>query len=426
MSSTFRAVRGNRNSQLFFSGLLLSTIGTWVQFTAIAIVVDRLTGKATAIGILTALQFAPMLFFGAWGGAVSDRLDRRKMAIVTQALLAAQAVTIAMLDFAGALTVGAIYVLTLVLGLINALDNPARRGFVTELVAEHQIASAVSLNTAVMTGARIFGPALAALLIDQAGLATKWLFTANALSFVAIIGSLLLLDPSRLFPPPRVARGGTPVRDGLRYVRRTPILWATFIVFTVVSTFGFNYNVVLPRVANEVWGDEAWFGWTLTAISVGSLLGSLATASRERVSLRWMAGMGAILGVAQLGLAWAPSGTLAIVVGPVMGLGAAGFVAAMNSITQQECPPDMRGRILALTAVAFLGSYPIGGPLTGLVADTVGLAWSLAYGAVISLIAVGALVWWALGRHPADSRFEVLRTLLGSSTAVAPSTSERP
>lgn len=426
MASTFRAVRGNRNSQLFFAGLLLSTIGTWVQFTAIAIVVDRLTGKATAIGILTALQFAPMLFFGAWGGAVSDRLDRRKMAIVTQTLLAAQAATIAVLDFAGALSVGAIYVLTLALGLINALDNPARRGFVTELVPEHQIASAVSLNTAVMTGARIFGPALAAILIDQVGLATQWLFTANAVSFAAIIGSLVLLDASKLHAPPRVARGGTPVRDGLRYVRRTPILWATFIVFTVVSTFGFNYNVVLPRLANEVWNDEAWFGWTLTAISVGSLLGSLATASRERVSLRWMAGMGAILGVAQLGLAWAPSGLVAIAVGPVMGLGAAGFVAAMNSITQQECPPDMRGRILALTAVAFLGSYPIGGPLTGLVADTVGLPWSLAYGAVISLAAVGGLVWWALGRHPDGSRFEVLRTLLGASTAVAPSTTERP
>ena len=370
MSSTFRAVRGNRNAQLFFTGLAVSNIGTWVQFTAIAIVVDRLTGKATAIGVLTALQFAPMLFFGAWGGAVSDRVDRRKMAIVTQTLLAVQAAAIAVLDIAGVLTIGAIYVLTLALGLINALDNPARRGFVTELVPEHQIASAVSLNTAVMTGSRIFGPALAAILIDQVGLDTQWLFTANAVSFAAIIASLAMLDTTALHPPPRVGRGGTPVRDGLRYVRRTPILWATFIVFTIVSTFGFNYNVVMPRMANEIWGNEAWFGWVLTSISVGSLLGSLATAARERVSLRWMAAMGAVLGIAQIGLAWAPSGVVAILVAPIMGLGGAGFVAAMNSITQQECPPDMRGRILALTAVAFLGSYPIGGPLTGVVADT--------------------------------------------------------
>jgi MFS family permease len=426
MSATFRAVRGNRNAQLFFSGLLVSNIGTWVQFTTIAIVVDRLTGKATAIGILTALQFAPMLFLGAWAGAVSDRIDRRRMAILTQTLLAGQAATIALLDATGHLSIGAIYSLTLVLGIVNAFDNPARRGFVTELVPEPQIGSAVSLNTAVMTGSRIFGPALAAVLIGQAGIATVWLFTVNALSFAGIITSLLLLDETRLFRSPRVAKGGTPVRDALRFVRHTPILWATFIVFTVVATFGFNYNVSLPRIANEIWGSEAWFGWVLTANSVGSMLGSLATAGRERVTLRWMAGMGFLLGVAGLALAWSPNGWIALVTAPLMGLGGAGFVSAMNAITQQECPPDMRGRILALTAVAFLGSFPIGAPITGIIGDSIGLEWSLGYGAIISLVAVAALVWWALGQRPELSRFDTLRTLLGAPTAIAPSTNERP
>jgi MFS family permease len=426
MASTFRSVRGNRNAKLFFGGLLVSNIGTWVQFTAIALVVDRLTGKATSIGILAALQFGPMLFLGAWAGAISDRLDRRKMALVTQSCLAVQALAVTVLDFSGNLSLAAIYVLTFVLGVVSAIDNPARRGFVTELVPEHQIASAVSLNTAVMTGSRIFGPALAAVLIGQAGLATDWLFAANTLSFLAIVGSLALLDTAKLHPPPRAARGGTPVRDGLRYVRRTPVLWATFICFTIVSTFGFNYNVSLPRMANEIWGNEAWFGWVLTANSVGSMLGSLATASREWVTIRWMAGMGILLGVAGLALAWTPTGWIALFTAPMMGLGGAGFVAAMNAITQQECPPDMRGRILALTAVAFLGSFPIGGPITGIVADTVGLEWSVGYGAMISLVAVAGLVWWALGRRPEESRYEVLRTLLGSSTAVAPSASEHP
>ena len=426
MSSTFRAVRGNRNAQLFFSGLLISNIGTWVQFTTIAIVVDRLTGKATAIGILTALQFAPMLVLGAWAGAVSDRIDRRRMAMVTQSALAVQAAAIAVLDFTGHLDIGAIYALTLVLGVVGALDNPARRGFVTELVPEHQIGSAVSLNTAVMTGSRIFGPAIAAVLIGQAGVATQWLFLVNALSFGAILASLALLDVTVLHRAPRVAKGGTPVRDALRFVRRTPLMWATFIVFTVVATFGFNYNVSLPRIANEIWGNEAWYGWVLTANSVGSLLGSLATASRDRVTIRWMSGMGLLLGVAGLGLAWSPSGQIALITAPLMGLGGAGFVAAMNSITQQECPPDMRGRILALTAVAFLGSFPIGAPITGIIGDTIGLEWSLGYGAIIPLVAVGGLIWWALGRRPEESRFEVLRTLLGSPTAIAPSTSEHP
>jgi MFS family permease len=250
MSSTFRAVRGNRNAQLFFGGLAVSNIGTWVQFTAIAIVVDRLTGKTTAIGILTALQFAPMLFLGAWAGAVSDRLDRRKMAIVTQSLLALQATAIAVLDFTGNLTVGAIYALTLVLGIVSAIDNPARRGFVTELVPAEQIASAVSLNTATMTGSRIFGPAVAAVLIGQVGLDTSWLFAANALSFAAIITSLAMLDSSTLHRSPRLAKGGTPVRDGFRFIRRDRLMLVTFVVFTIVATFGFNYNVALPRIAN--------------------------------------------------------------------------------------------------------------------------------------------------------------------------------
>ncbi|MEO6570293.1 MAG: MFS transporter, partial [Ilumatobacteraceae bacterium] len=350
MASTFRSVRGNRNAKLFFAGLMVSNVGTWVQFTAVAILVDRLTGKATAIGILSALQFGPMLLLGAWAGAFADRHDRRRIALVTQSLLAVQAAVLAVLDLTGHISIGAIYLLTAVLGLVNAFDNPARRGFVTELVPAEQIGSAVSLNTAVMTGSRIFGPAITAVFVGVIG--TGWLFSINTVTFAAILGSLTLLDRSKLFPAPKARRGGTPVRDGLRYVRTTPMLYATFVVFTVVSTFGYNYNVSLPRISKVIWGDEAWYGWVLTANSVGSMLGSLATAGRDRVTLKWMAGNGIVLGLAGIALAWSPTGTIALLIAPIVGLGGAGFVASMNSITQQECPPDMRGRILALTAVA--------------------------------------------------------------------------
>lgn len=426
MAQTFRVMHGNRNAKLFFGGLLVSNIGTWVQFTTIAIVADRLTGRTTTIGIISALQFAPMLLLGAWGGAVSDRVDRRRMATLTQSLLAVQAVAVVVLDAAGHLTIGAIYGLTAMLGLVNAFDNPARRGFVTELVPEEHIATAVSFNTAVMTGSRIFGPAFAAFFIGEVGVNTVWLFSLNAVSFVAIIGSLLLLDGAALYRAPRVAKGGTPVRDAFRFIRRSPKMWALFVAFTIVSTFGFNYTVSLPRIANEIWGDEAWYGWVLTASSLGSLFGSLATASLQRVTIRWFAGMGSLLGIATMGLAWAPTGWIALLTAPLMGIGAAGFVSSMNAMTQQECPPDMRGRILALTAVAFLGSYPIGGPITGLVGDNIGLEWSLGYGAVITLATVVGLVWWALGRQPEATRVDSLRTLLGSSTPIAPSTNERP
>ena len=423
MADTFRSLE-HRNARLFFVGLLLSNIGTWVQFTAVAILVDRLTGRTTALGVLTALQFLPMLLLGAYAGAVADQRDRRRMAMLTQGALALQAVALAIFDLTGTINLGIIYALTLVLGIVSAFDNPARRGFVTELVPERDISNAISLNTAVMTGSRIFGPAIAAMLVGPIG--TGWLFSINAFSFLAILGSLFFLDRSELYMAPRVPKGGTPVRDGLRYIRRTPSLFVPFVVFTIVSTFGFNANVVFPSMAREVWGAEYWFGWVLTTMSIGSLLGSLLTASRPVVTLRWMIANGVVLGVAGIALAWSGHVWLALLLAIPMGLGGAGFITSLNAITQQECPPDMRGRILALTAVAFLGSYPIGGPITGLIGDYVGLEWSLAYGAVISLCAVLALAWWALGRRVEQSRYQVLRNLLSSSTPVAASPSEHP
>jgi len=423
MTGTFRSLR-YRNARLFFLGLLLSNIGTWVQFTAVAILVDRLTGRTTAIGVLTALQFLPMLLLGAYAGAVADQRDRRRMAILTQGALALQAVALAVFDLTGTINLGIIYALTFVLGVISAFDNPARRGFVTELVPEDDIANAISLNTATMTGSRIFGPAVAALLIGPLG--TGWLFSLNAISFVAILCSLFLLDQSQLYRAPRANRGGTPVRDGLRFIRRSPNLFVPFVAFTVIATFGFNHNVAFPRMSREIWGAEYWFGWVLTTMSIGSLLGSLLTASRSFVTIRWMIANAMVLAAAGFALAWSGSVWAALLLAVPMGLGGAGFVTSMNAITQQECPPDMRARILALTAVAFLGSYPIGGPITGLVGDYVGLEWSLAYGALVTFMAVAGIVWWALGRRDTESRFEVLRTLLGSSTALAPSPSEHP
>ena len=211
MAGTFRSLR-HRNARLFFFGLLLSNIGTWVQFTAVAILVDRLTGRTTALGVLTALQFLPMLFLGAYAGALADQRDRRKMAMLTQGGLALQAIALAVFDLTGTINIGIIYVLTFILGLVSAFDNPARRGFVTELVPQEEISNAISINTATMTGSRIFGPAIAALLVGPIG--TGWLFSLNAFSFLAILGSLFLLDRSSLYPAPRAKKGGTPCVTG--------------------------------------------------------------------------------------------------------------------------------------------------------------------------------------------------------------------
>jgi MFS family permease len=395
-SETFRSLR-NRNARLFFGGLLVSNVGTWLQSTAMSILVYRLTGKATDLGITVALQFLPMLFLGAWAGALSDRRDKRLICLTTQSLMAVQAIVLASLDFAGLVSVPVVYVLALVLGVVNAFDNPARRGLVVELVAEADISNAMSLNTAVMTGSRIFGPALAAALVGPLG--TAWCFMLNGISFVAVLASLVAIDVRELRVSPKAPRGGTPVRDALRFVRRDRELFVLHMVLVAVSTFAFNYSVSLPKLSAVRWGDERWFGWVLAVVSVGSVAGSLMAASRKEATIRLFFVSVTVLGVAGPFLAWAPSGWWAFVAAVPLGVGGAGFLANFNGLVQQKCPPDMRGRLLALSAVAFLGSTPIGGPITGVIADSWGPEWSLAYGSLISLMAIG--VAYAALRLPA-------------------------
>src|SRR4051794_25008129 len=259
-SQTFRSLK-ERNARVFFLGLLVSNIGTWLQLTALSVLVYRLTGKATDVGLTIAAQFLPMLLLGAWAGAVADRVDRRRMTLITQSLLALQAALLAVLDFSGLISLPVVYVLALAVGVVNALDNPARRGFVTELVDAEDISNAMSLNTAVMTGSRIFGPALAAVLTRTLG--TGWCFLINAMSFLAILLALLAIDTSKLRPASHAPRGGTPVRDALRLVRANRRLLLVFVVLGVVSTVAFNYNVSLVRLADKRFGDSDNFGWLL-------------------------------------------------------------------------------------------------------------------------------------------------------------------
>ena len=223
-----------------------------------SLLVYDLTGRATDLGITVALQFLPMLFLGAWAGAVADRRDKRTLAVITQSMLAAQAFVLGFVVLAGWASVGVIWALTLALGVLNAFENPARRGLVTELVEPRDISNATSLNTAVMTGSRIFGPALGALLVDVVG--SGWCFVLNGVSFAAVLASLLLIKREELHSPPLAPRGGRPVREALSFVRGNRQLLVTLLVMTVVSTFAFNYGVSLPKLADERWGSKYWFG----------------------------------------------------------------------------------------------------------------------------------------------------------------------
>ena len=387
----FRSLE-NFNARLYFSALLLSTIGSWLQLTATSYLVYRLTGKASDLGYNVAFQFLPMLFLGTWAGSFADRYDRRTIMLCTQVLLAVQALVLGVLDLTDNISLPIVWTLSLTLGVIGAIDNPARRGLITELVPESQLSNAMSMNTTVMTGSRVFGAALAAVLVGPLG--TGWLFVLNGISYAAMIYGIVGLRKSEMVPAVKRPAGGSPVRDVFRYVRSNRRLSSMFFVYVVVSTFAFNYSVVFPKLADVNWGSEDAFGWLMTITGVGSVVGALITARFPRVSLRWLVINVAVLGASNMAVAFAPSLWAAYALCLPLGFGGAAMIASGNAISQQESPPDMRGRLLALTAVAFLGSTPIGGPITGLIADYVSLEWSMAYGGVTCFACVALLAWW--------------------------------
>ncbi|MGA1170052.1 MAG: MFS transporter [Ilumatobacteraceae bacterium] len=386
----FRSLK-QYNARLYFSSLLVSNIGSWLQLTGTSYLVYRLTGNAADLGYNVAFQFLPMLVLGTWAGAFADRYDRRTIMIATQSLMALQAMVLGILDLTDNVTLPVVWALSLFLGVVGAMDNPARRGLITELVPTTQLGNAMSLNTTVMTGSRVFGAALAAVLVVPLG--TGWLFILNGVSYAAMIYGVVGLRTAEMVPAVKRPSGGTPVRDVFRYVASNRRLSSMFIAYIVVSTFAFNYSVVFPKFADVKWGNEDAFGWLLTVTGIGSVVGSLATARLQRVSLRWLMFNVGVLGAANIAIAFSQQLWLAFVLCLPLGFGGAAMIASGNAISQQESPPDMRGRLLALTAVAFLGSTPIGGPVTGLIADFVSLEWSLAYGGVSCFVCVAVLAW---------------------------------
>ena len=386
----FRSLR-HRNARIFFLGLLVSNVGTWLQFTATSYLIYDLTGAATDLGLNVMFQFLPMLLLGVWAGGFADQRNRRVVTIWTQSTMGVLAILLGVVVLADAVSLWLVYATSLILGIANAIDNPSRRGLVTELVAPDEISNAMALNTTVMTGSRIVGPAIAAGLIAPLG--AGWLFVANGVTFLAIIFAVIAIDQTQLFPVRPAPRGGTPVRDAMRYVYRDAILRYTFILFFIVSTFAFNYAVVLPKLADEKWGFANAFGVLLTVISIGSVVGSLATARLREVTTAWFTGLVVATGVAAIALAFSPNIWVAFVVCLPLGATSTAMVAAMNSISQQRSPDEMRSRMLALVAVAFLGSTPIGGPATGWVADNISIEWSLAYGGIVALLCVPMMRW---------------------------------
>lgn len=377
------------NYRRYFAGQIVSLSGNWMQMVAEVWLVLSLTGSGVAVGMTTALQFLPILLFGAWGGVLADRFDKRRLLIVTQALMALPAIVLLAVTAAGAVETWMVLALVFARGTVNAVDNPTRQSFAIEMVGAERLVNAVSLNSVLVHSARLLGPALAGVLIATVGVAPC--FALNVLSFAGMIVALWLMVPAQLNAAPPVARERGAIRAALRYVRRTPELAVPLGLMALVGTFGLNFQVILPLLARFSFdGGAGAYAALVAAMGAGSVIGALATGAHGRTDARLITGAALAFGALALLAAGMPSLVFEIPVVALMGASAVTFAAAINSSLQLAVEPQMRGRVMALYSIVFLGSTPIGGPLAGWLAEAYDPRVALLLAAVAGLSAAWA------------------------------------
>jgi MFS family permease len=407
------------NYRRYFAGQIVSLSGNWMQMVAEAWLVLSLTGSGLAVGITTALQFLPVLLFGAWGGVLADRFRKRELLIVTQALMALPALALLAVTAAGVVASWMVFALVFVRGTINAVDNPTRQSFAIEMVGSRRVVNAVSLNSVLIHSARLIGPTIAGLLIVAVGV--EPCFALNVLTFATMIVALWSMDPAQLRTPPRAEREPGAVRAGLRYVRHTPELAVPLGLMALVGTLGLNFQVTLPLLARLSFdGGPTAYAALVSAMGVGSVAGALLTGARGRADGRLIAGAALVFGLVAALAALMPSLALEIPVLALLGASAVTFAATINSSLQLAVEPQMRGRVMALYSVVFLGSTPIGGPLVGWLSEAYDPRAALLLAASAGLVAA----WCghvALASGP--SRLESQNSTTKAASARALSTS---
>ena len=391
----WRALR-HRNYRLFFVGQLVSLVGTWMQSVAQGWLVLQLTGDPVYLGLVAAAQFTPVLLLGLFGGVLADGLPKRRTLMVTQSISMLLAFALFGLTVTNNVGVEQVLVLALLLGVVNAVDMPTRQAFAVEMVGREDIGNAVALNSAVFNGARVVGPAIAGLTIGATGIASAFLI--NGLSFLAVIVAYLQMGDDELAGAPRLARPTTisgvmtHLRAGLAFVRETPAVLVPILTIGLVSTFGMNFNVLIPPLAKDVLHVGATgYGFLMAATGVGSLVASISIAF-GRSNRVMLIGVGAtVMGIAELVLAASGSMALSLVAMLLTGLGAISMAATANTTIQLTVPDELRGRVMSVYTTVIAGSTPIGGLVAGALASRLGVAEAIAIGAVLSLI-VGLVV----------------------------------
>jgi MFS family permease len=377
------------NYRRYFGGQIVSLSGNWMQMVAEIWLILSLTGSGVMVGMTTALQFLPILLFGAWGGLLADRFDKRRLLIATQAVMALPALALFAIVAAGTVQPWMVLALVFFRGSVNAIDNPTRQSFAIEMVGPERVVNAVSLNSVLIHSARLVGPALAAIAIAIVGVGPC--FALNALTFVAMIFALWRMDPAELEAPPPAVRERGAVRAGLRYVRATPALMVPLALMALVGTFGLNFQVILPLLARFSFdGGATTYAALVAAMGVGSVIGALLTGAHGRTDARLIAGSALAFGLLALLAALMPSIALELPILALLGAAAVTFAAAINSSLQLAVEPQMRGRVMALYSIVFLGSTPIGGPLAGWLAEAYDPRVALLLAAVAGLSAAWA------------------------------------
>ena len=392
-----------RNYRLFFVGQVVSNTGTWMQRIAQDWLVLSLTHSSTAVGVTTALQFLPMLLFGLYGGVLVDRLPKRGTLLVTQSAMGATGLVLAFLTLSGHVQVWHVYLAAFAAGLATVVDNPARQSFVSEMVGPRQLQNAVSLNSANFQSARLVGPAVAGVLIT--GVGTGWAFLYNGLSFVATIAGLLLMRPRELHVVQRAPRGKGQLREGLSYVAGHPELIWPIVLVGFIGTFGFNFPVWLSAFADDVFHAGAGaYSLFNTLMAVGSLTGALLAARRRRARLRVVIAAAAGFGVLETVAAGTSSLWLFSLLMVPIGMFGMTMNVTTNTAIQMGTDPAMRGRVIALFMMVFLGGTPLGAPLVGWITDTYGARVGFALGGLVSAttaVTIGLILARASGLRPA-------------------------
>ncbi len=396
MSPTFRSLH-NRNYRLYASGGVISNTGTWMQRVAQDwLVVLLAVNDGIALGITTGLQFLPALLLSPYAGLIADRFPKQRLLQITQTVMAVTALLLGVLAVTGTVEVWHVYVLAFAFGVGSAFDAPARQSFVSEMVEPDDLSNAVGLNSASFNAARIAGPALAGLLIGVFGggvAATGWVILFNGLSYAAVILALQRMVVTDLNPSPREERHKGMIRDAVRYLRGRPDLMMILSVVFFAGTFGLNFQMTSALMATQIFHKGATeYGLLGSAMAVGSLTGALMAARRTRIRLRLVAGAALVFGVVEIVAGLAPSYLTFMLIVPVLGFTALTMITAANTTMQLATAPGLRGRVMALYLMVFMGGTPLGSPFIGWIGETFGARWTLIAGGGLTILGVLASV----------------------------------